>query len=129
MRRVLIIDDSEAVRRQVSQTLSPAGYDVIEACDGLEGLAVIKSAEPALVLCDLNMPKMGGMEMLAELSLAQLRPVMVMLTTEAQPSLIRRARELGAVGWIVKPFKADLLIAAVNKLTSAAAVPVPSTAS
>jgi two-component system chemotaxis response regulator CheY len=129
MRRVLIIDDSEAVRRQVSQTLSPAGYDVVEASDGVEGLAVIKSAGPVLVLCDLNMPKMGGMEMLAELSRTQLVPVMVMLTTEAQPSLIRRARELGAVGWIVKPFKADLLIAAVNKLTSASPTVVPSTAS
>ena len=125
MRRVLIIDDSEAVRRQVSQTLAPAGYEVVEASDGVEGLAAIKSAGPVLVLCDLNMPKMGGMEMLAELSRSHLVPVMVMLTTEAQPSLIRRARELGAVGWIVKPFKADLLIAAVNKLTLTA----PSTAS
>jgi two-component system, chemotaxis family, chemotaxis protein CheY len=125
MRRVLIIDDSEAVRRQVAQALAPAGYDVVEASDGFEGLSVIKSAVPALVLCDLNMPRMGGMEMLAELSRSQLVPVMVMLTTEAQPALIRRARELGAVGWIVKPFKADLLIAAVNKLTAAA----PTTAS
>ncbi len=125
MRRVLIIDDSEAVRRQVAQTLEPAGYDVVEASDGFEGLSVIKSAGPALVLCDLNMPRMGGMEMLAELSRSQPVPVMVMLTTEAQPALIRRARELGAVGWIVKPFKADLLIAAVNKLTATA----PSTAS
>jgi two-component system chemotaxis response regulator CheY len=120
MRRVLIIDDSEAVRRQVSQTLSPAGYDVVEASDGVEGLAAIKSIAPSLVLCDLNMPRMGGMEMLAELSRVQPVPVMVMLTTEAQPALIRRARELGAVGWIVKPFKADLLIAAVNKLTMTA---------
>jgi two-component system chemotaxis response regulator CheY len=120
MRRVLIIDDSEAVRRQVAQTLAPAGYDVVEASDGFEGLSVIRSAFPALVLCDLNMPRMGGMEMLAELSRSQPVPVMVMLTTEAQPALIRRARELGAVGWIVKPFKADLLIAAVNKLTATA---------
>jgi two-component system chemotaxis response regulator CheY len=125
MRRVLIIDDSEAVRRQVAQTLAPAGYEVVEASDGFEGLAVIKSAGPALVLCDLNMPRMGGMEMLAELSRSKVVPVMVMLTTEAQPALIRRARELGAVGWIVKPFKADLLVAAVNKLTATA----PSTAS
>ena len=120
MRRVLIIDDSEAVRRQVAQTLAPAGYDVVEASDGFEGLSVIRSALPALVLCDLNMPRMGGMEMLAELSRSQTVPIMVMLTTEAQPALIRRARELGAVGWIVKPFKADLLVAAVNKLTATA---------
>jgi two-component system chemotaxis response regulator CheY len=120
MRSVLIIDDSEAVRRQVAQTLTPAGYAVVEASDGLEGLTAIKTDPPALVLCDLNMPRMGGMELLAELSRTQTVPLMVMLTTEAQPALIRRARELGAVGWIVKPFKADLLIAAVNKLTAAA---------
>src|SRR5665647_2097314 len=86
MRRVLIIDDSEAVRRQVAQTLAPAGYDVLEASDGFEGLSLIKSALHALVLCDLNMPRMGGMEMLAELSRSQPVPVMVMLTTEAQPA-------------------------------------------
>jgi len=123
MKRILIIDDSEAVRRQVAQTLGPAGYDVVEAADGVEGQAVIKSAQPALVLCDLNMPRMGGMEMLAELARTPPLPLMVMLTTEAQPALIRRARELGAVGWIVKPFKADLLIAAVNKLTSRETAP------
>jgi len=123
MKRILIIDDSEAVRRQVAQTLGPAGYDVVEAADGVEGQAVIKSAQPALVLCDLNMPRMGGMEMLAELARTPPLPLMVMLTTEAQPALIRRARELGAVGWIVKPFKADLLIAAVNKLTSRESAP------
>lgn len=126
MKRILIIDDSEAVRRQVAQTLAPAGYDVVEAADGMEGLNLIKSVQPALVLCDLNMPRMGGMELLAELSRTPPLPLMVMLTTEAQPALIRRARELGAVGWIVKPFKADLLIAAVNKLTANVAV-VPAT--
>jgi len=121
MKRILIIDDSEAVRRQVAQTLGPAGYNVVEAIDGMEGLSVIKAAHPALVLCDLNMPRMGGMELLAELARTPPLPLMVMLTTEAQPALIRRARELGAVGWIVKPFKADLLIAAVNKLTATVA--------
>jgi two-component system chemotaxis response regulator CheY len=95
----------------------------------MEGLAVIKSAQPALVLCDLNMPRMGGMEMLAELARNPPPPLMVMLTTEAQPALIRRARELGAVGWIVKPFKADLLIAAVNKLTARETAPAASAAS
>jgi two-component system chemotaxis response regulator CheY len=119
MKRVLIIDDSDAIRRQVNQTLRPAGYDVLEAADGVDGLSMIRANEPSLILCDVNMPRMGGMEMLLELSHKSPAGVIVMLTTEAQPALIRRARELGAVGWIVKPFKADLLIAAVNKLTLA----------
>jgi len=74
--------------------LGSAGYDVVEASDGFEGLSVIKSALPALVLCDLNMPRMGGMEMLAS-SLDPARPVMVMLTTRLSgPDPPRR--ELGA---------------------------------
>lgn len=116
-KRVLIIDDSDSIRRQVSQTLRPAGYDVVEAVDGVDGLNMIRTTALSLVLCDVNMPRMGGMEMLTELSQEKPTPIIVMLTTEAQPSLIRRAREMGAIGWIVKPFKADLLIAAVNKLT------------
>ena len=126
MKRILIIDDSDAIRRQVTQVLRPAGYEVVEAADGVEGLALIHSTSPTLILCDINMPRMGGLEMLTGLPAEGTGPVIVMLTTEAQPALIRRARELGAVGWIVKPFKADLLIAAVNKLTAA---PVSSLAS
>lgn len=118
VKRVLIVDDSDAIRRQVAQILGPAGYDVVEAADGIEGLSMVETASPKLILCDINMPRMGGMEMLLDLSHKPPGPVIVMLTTEAQPSLIRRARELGAVGWIVKPFKADLLVAAVNKLTT-----------
>jgi two-component system chemotaxis response regulator CheY len=118
MKRILIIDDSDAIRRQVAQVLKPAGYDVLEAADGIEGLSLIRSSPPTLILCDINMPRMGGLEMLIDLGPLNPGPVIVMLTTEAQPALIRRARELGAVGWIVKPFKADLLIAAVNKLTA-----------
>jgi len=117
MKRVLIIDDSDAIRRQVAQVLRPAGYDVLEAADGVEGMAVIRSAALSLILCDINMPRMSGLEMLSDLGPLP-HSVIVMLTTEAQPALIRKARELGAVGWIVKPFKADLLIAAVNKLTA-----------
>jgi len=121
MKRILIIDDSDAVRREVAQILTPAGYDVVEAADGVEGLTVIRETSPTLILCDINMPRMGGLDMMSDLGQGAQGPVIVMLTTEAQPSLIRRARELGAVGWIVKPFKPDLLIAAVNKLTAPAA--------
>src|SRR3954462_10721063 len=100
MKRILIIDDSDAIRRQVAQVLKPAGYDVMEAADGVEGLALIHSAAPLLILCDINMPRMGGLEMLTDLGTNNAGPVIVMLPTEAQPSLIRRARELGATGWI-----------------------------
>ena len=118
MKRILIIDDSEDIRRQVIHVLEPAGYDVMTAADGVEGLSLIRSRPPALVLCDVMMPRMGGIEMLADLGAIEGGPAIIMLTTEAQPAMIRRARELGAVGWIVKPFKADLLVAAVNKLTA-----------
>jgi two-component system chemotaxis response regulator CheY len=119
MKRVLIIDDSATIRREVVQVLQPAGYEVLEAADGVEGLSMIAANDPALILCDINMPHMGGMEMLEELFKRQRGPLIIMLTTLAQPALIRRARELGAIGWIVKPFKADLLIAAVEKLMTA----------
>ena len=72
----------------------------------------------ALALCDVNMPRMTGLEMVAELQRTKDSsdvPI-IMLTTEGQPSLIRRARDSGAKGWIVKPFKPELLVAAVNKI-------------
>jgi two-component system, chemotaxis family, chemotaxis protein CheY len=119
VKRVLVVDDSDTVRQQVRQALSPAGYDILEAVDGLDGLDKIRAAKDlSLVLCDVNMPNMTGLEMIAKVHAEGLLTPVIMLTSEGQPSLIRRARESGAKGWIVKPFKVDLLIAAVNKVTS-----------
>jgi two-component system chemotaxis response regulator CheY len=120
--RVLVIDDSSTVRQQVTQALLAAGFEVREARNGHEGLeALRKTEELALVLCDVNMPHMDGIEML---ELAKRDPAhadlpVVMLTTEGQPELIRRAKQAGAAGWIVKPFNPEQLIAAVRKLTGA----------
>ena len=62
---VLIVDDSVTIRQQVSLTLQAAGYQTVEACDGLEGVeAVRKASALALVLCDVNMPRMNGLEFL-----------------------------------------------------------------
>lgn len=123
MKKVLVIDDSDTVRQQVRQALASAGYDVVEAIDGMDGLEKLREAQDlSLALCDVNMPRMTGLEMVAEMQkLGHTVPV-IMLTTEGQPSLIKRARDSGARGWIVKPFKPELLIAAVNKLL---ADPVP----
>ena len=119
--KVLVIDDSLMVRQQVSRALSAAGFAILEATDGVEALQKLESSpETRLVVCDVNMPRMNGIEFLERLS-ANGSPVpVVMLTTEGQPELIQRAKALGAKGWIVKPFKPDLLIAAAKKLTAVA---------
>jgi len=123
-KKILVVDDSNTIRQQVGMCLTGAGYTVVEAADGVEGLDAIKSTpDIAMVICDVNMPKMNGIEMLEAVHADgkyNALPV-IMLTTEGQPALISRAKKAGAKGWIVKPFKPDLLLAAAKKLTAKAA--------
>src|SRR5258708_4787100 len=117
--KILIVDDSMMVRRQVGLALSAAGFVIIEAVDGTEALQKLAAnLDTGLVVCDVNMPRMNGIEFLEHKNAdARCRGVpVVMLTTEGQPELIQKAKGLGAKGWIVKPFKADLLVATANKL-------------
>lgn len=120
--KVLVIDDSMMVRKQVANALAPAGFEVIEAGDGLDALARLGDTRVDLVVCDVNMPRMGGIEFLEAMrdGKGSVAPV-VMLTTEGEPAMVNRARSLGARGWIIKPFKPELLVAAVRKLTATAA--------
>jgi two-component system chemotaxis response regulator CheY len=102
--------------------LQQAGIDVIEASDGVEGVAKVEGdAEIGMVILDVNMPRMNGLEMLESIKAggknAQLH--VVMLTSEGQQSLIERAKKAGAKGWIVKPFKSELLVSAVKRLLAA----------
>jgi len=116
---VLIVDDSLTVRQQVSLALAPAGYQIVEACDGREGVDALRAhAGIAMVLCDLNMPNMNGLEFLDTIKgdTAGSRVPVVMLTTDGSPDLIARAKRAGAKGWIVKPFQTDLLLAAVRRI-------------
>ncbi len=115
--RVMVIDDSMLVRRQVSAALPGPGYLVTEAVDGVDALEKLSElSDMKLIVCDVNMPRMNGIELLERLiAQGSLVPV-VMLTTEGQPELIRRARSLGAKGWIVKPFKPEFLVATAAKL-------------
>lgn len=120
MAKILVVDDSETIRQQVRQALAPAGYEIVEAVDGVDGLEKIRAtADISVVLCDVNMPRMTGLELVAIAHAEGLTPTIVMLTSEGQPSMVRRARESGARGWIVKPFKVDQLVAAMKKLTAA----------
>lgn len=120
-KRVLVVDDSETVRQLVGFALKQGGYEIVEAVDGADGLSKLASdSSISMVICDINMPRMNGLEMVEQL--AQNKTIkkvpVVMLTTEGQPALIQRAKQAGVKGWIVKPFKPDLLLAAVNKLTA-----------
>jgi two-component system chemotaxis response regulator CheY len=117
--KILIVDDSRTIRQQVTLTLGQAGYQILEAEDGVQGLDMIGAqSDIALVICDINMPNMNGIEMLTAVK-ADVRnaalPVL-MLTTEARADLIQQAKRIGAKGWVVKPFKPDQLAAAVRKI-------------
>jgi two-component system chemotaxis response regulator CheY len=118
---VIVIDDSQTVRRQVSMVLTGAGYEVVEAGDGAEGAEQITlNAGASLAICDINMPKVSGLDLLEKVRAQNRAHVpFIMLTTEGSPELIDRAVSLGAKGWIVKPFKPDMLLAAVRKLAGA----------
>ena len=118
-KKILIVDDSRTIRQQVSFTLSKGGYDVVEAEDGLQGIEKLKSEDGvAMVISDVNMPNMDGLEMVETISKdASISKVpIIMLTTEGSGELINRAKAAGAKGWLVKPFEPDQLIAAVSKL-------------
>lgn len=117
---VLVIDDSATVRQEVSTALKQAGFTVIEASDGIEGKTRINAMDIKCVICDINMPNKNGLDLVEEIktdSRHKALPIL-MLTTEGAPDLVGRAKKAGAVGWIVKPFKAEMLVAAVRKLTS-----------
>ena len=117
MKNILVVDDSPVVRQQVSSALRSAGFVVFEAVDGQDGAEKI-AATPSvsIVICDLNMPRLGGIEMLEKVLPARPDLPVVMLTTASDPELVSRARRAGAKGWLIKPFKADSLIATVRKL-------------
>ncbi len=122
-KKIIVVDDSSSVRNQVGAAIVDAGYEFIEACDGREALARIEeNADAALLISDIHMPNLGGIDMLERLQEMGTRPNLpvVMLTTEANQKLMERAKAAGVRGWIVKPFKSELLLAAVHKLVGAA---------
>jgi two-component system chemotaxis response regulator CheY len=115
-KRILIVDDSATIRAQVRLALDGSDFEVIDAADGREGLDALERQSMSLVICDVNMPRMNGIEMVTRMHEGGSTIPVVMLTTEGHPHLIKQARDKGARGWIVKPFNPELLAKAVQRL-------------
>lgn len=118
MRTILTVDDSPSIRQMVALTLSQRGHQIIEAADGREALAKLSSQPVHLVITDLNMPNMDGIELIRNArTLPQCRFIpILMLTTESQPEKKMAGKAAGATGWIVKPFTREQLGAVVDKV-------------
>ena len=117
-RTILAVDDSLSIRQTVRLTLTMAGYEVSEADSGLAALEACDNASFDVVVTDLNMPGMDGIELIRRL---RARPLfkfvpILMLTTESQLERKQQGKAVGATGWIVKPFTADQLVAVIKKV-------------
>lgn len=118
MRCILTVDDSPSMRQMVSFTLKSAGYEVIEAGDGVEALAKARTRKMDLIITDLNMPNKDGISLIGDLRALpdyKFTPIL-MLTTESGNEKKQAGKAAGATGWIVKPFNPDQLLKTVNKV-------------
>ncbi len=118
MKTIMTVDDSATLRQMVVFVLRGGGYQVVEAVDGLDALSKLEGQELHLILTDINMPKMDGLEFIRQLrAMTDYKFVpIILLTTESHPEKKREGKAAGATGWIVKPFNPDQLLAVVKKV-------------
>lgn len=117
-KRILTIDDSKTMRDMLMLTLAEAGFDVLQAVDGQDGLDVLVNQQVDVIITDINMPRMDGYEVIRNLRRNpehKTTPILV-LTTESEAEKKNLAREAGATGWMVKPFDPERLVATVRKV-------------
>lgn len=117
-KKVMIVDDSKAIRQSLAFTLKSVGYDVVEATNGIDALDLMKDNSIGLFISDVNMPEMDGITLLKKLKDDKdyKHTPVIMLTTEASGDMITEGKEAGAKAWIIKPFQPEQLIEAVKKL-------------
>jgi two-component system, chemotaxis family, chemotaxis protein CheY len=122
-KNILIVDDSPTLRASVNFVLSGSGYNILQADNGETGLQKLEESRKKgerihLVISDINMPKMNGLEFLRAVkeknSLFKFIPVII-LTTEREDTLKQQGKQYGAAGWMTKPFKPDLLLSVIKK--------------
>lgn len=115
---ILVVDDSSSIRQVVSIALKGAGYEVIEACDGVDALSKLTGQKVHLIVSDVNMPNMDGITLVKEVKKNpqyKFTPIM-MLTTESGEGKKEEGKAAGAKAWLVKPFQPPALLSAVSKL-------------
>jgi two-component system chemotaxis response regulator CheY len=117
-KRILTVDDSRTMREMVALTLRGAGFDVVQADDGINALKTLETNEVDMIITDLNMPNMDGLELVRALrSKPQFKGVPILfLTTRNSDADKSAGRAAGATGWIVKPFDPARLVQVVNKV-------------
>ncbi len=118
MTRVLAVDDTRALRLMLADCLKKAGHDVVVASDGVEALDQLRTHKPEIVITDLNMPNMNGLEFIEEarkMPEGQTVPILL-LTTETAQALKDRAKQVKATGWLTKPFDPDQILGLVDQL-------------
>ena len=115
---IMIVDDSASMRQVVSIALKSAGYDVLEGRDGMDAISKLTGQKVHLIISDVNMPNMDGITFVKEVKQManyKFTPI-IMLTTESDESRKREGQAAGAKAWVVKPFKPDQMLTAVEKL-------------
>ncbi|MBN2646987.1 MAG: response regulator [Thiotrichales bacterium] len=118
MSRILAVDDSKSMRQMVTMSLQSAGHDVAEAEDGMAALALAKQQQFDLVVTDINMPNMNGIELITALRAMpnyKFTPILC-LTTESSGDMKTKGKEAGATGWIVKPFSPEKLLSVIARV-------------
>jgi two-component system chemotaxis response regulator CheY len=120
-KRIITVDDAATMRKMVAFTLKGAGHEVLEAGDGCEAITLLSQRPVDLVITDVNMPNMDGLELTRQLRAmpAFARTPIILLTTESDPAKKLLGRAAGATGWIVKPFNQEQLLAIVAKVLPA----------
>ena len=119
--KILIVDDSKAMRMIVSRVLRQAGYgtaEFVEGSNGVEGLVAARAGDVDLVLSDWNMPEMTGIELLEALNKLDKKPKFGFVTSEGSPEMRRRAMEAGALFLITKPFTAEAFAEVLGAVTA-----------
>jgi len=119
-KKVLTVDDSRTIRNMLLVTLNNAGFETVQADDGVERLEVLADSNPDISVTDTNLPRLDGfgfIEGVRQNDRFRAIPILV-LTTESDAEKKNRAREAGATGWIVKPFDPSKLIAAIERVTA-----------